>query len=259
MKKFNLIILSVISLALFSCKNEPELGEVTLDTTQKEVVFGQVFTIKPIFSETGIVKNKTYHWSSNADSIASVAPSLIGGYGEVTPHRVGEAVISYKSSDGEIERSAKITVTPRSNILNGMMYYAKGKNKNDVRNNISGSFFPVEEESNDNFLVFKNSSENSSIFKLIYEFDNGNSLNSLYVVLKNNVSLDTKDEVIHYIEERFKRTNKVQDGILYFLNTGFIASSVPPIGTMMGIFADKTINGTEYALGVKVIDQTLVP
>lgn len=248
-KTLSLSVLLIASLAFVSCKKEPDLGSVLLDPSEKQVTFGQTFTIKPIYSETGIAKDKTYAWSSNADSIASVKV-VTGGFGEVTPKRIGEATITYASTDGLISKTAKVTVNPRSTILNGI-YYAKGATKSQIRNNMTSGFDELASESDDNFMVFKSGS--STITKLVYEMENG-SLKALYIILADNTN--NKENAEKYIEERFVNTGKTQSGILYFENTGFVANNAIPVGSVIGIFIDNTVNGIEYPLGVKVMDKS---
>ena len=106
MKKISFKLSAVLLLTLYavSCAKEPDLGTVSLDPSSKTVTFGQVFNIKPVFSATGEAKNKTYTWKSSADSIASIK-MVSGGFGEVTPKRIGQATMTYASTDGKITNS----------------------------------------------------------------------------------------------------------------------------------------------------------
>ena len=117
-----IFFIALMASAVISCsKDEPVQGRVDLDPSSKVVKFGEVFNIKPVFSATGIASSKTYTWKSNADSIVSVKAAL-GGVGQVTPKRIGQATITYASSDGKLSSSALITVDPRSTIFNGIFY-----------------------------------------------------------------------------------------------------------------------------------------
>ncbi len=244
-----LAFLAAFALVIASCSREPELGTVTLDPSSRNVTFGQVFNIKPIFSSTGEAQNKTYTWTSSADSIVSVRP-VSGGYGEVTPKRIGQAIITFASTDGKITKTANITVDPRSTILNGI-YYSKGATESSIKNNMTGGFGFSEAESTATHLVFTGG---GAIEKLIYELDSSKNLKALYVILKN--TNENKRLAEQYIEERFTNTNKTQSGILFYKNTGYLANVAVPLNTVLGVFLDATINSVTYPLGVKIMDAT---
>lgn len=243
-----LAILTAFTLLIVSCAKEPDLGTVTLDPSSRNVTFGQVFTIKPIFSTTGEAQNKTYTWKSSADSIVSVK-AVSGGFGEVTPKRIGQAIITFSSTDSKITKTATITVDPRSTILNGI-YYAKGATESSIRNNMTAGFNYSEAESSPSFLVFNSSG--AAITKLIYELDTSKNLKAVYAVLNNTA--ENKKSAEQYIEERFMNTNKAQGGILFYKNTGFIATTAVPVNTVLGVFIDATVNSVQYPLGVKIMD-----
>lgn len=243
-----LILLTALVVAFASCKKEPDLGSVTLDPSSKNVTFGQVFTIQPIFTSTGEAKNKTYTWKSSADSIVSVKP-VSGGYGEVNPKRIGQAIITFASTDGKISKTATIIVDPRSTILNGL-YFSKGVSESDIKNNMTGGFSFSEAESTASHLVFTGAG--AIIEKLIYELDSSKKLKALYVVLKN--TSENKKLAEQYIEERYTNTNKMQGGILFYKNTGYVANVAVPLNTVLGVFLNATINSVDYPLGVKIMD-----
>lgn len=250
MKKISFKLSAVLLLTLYavSCAKEPDLGTVSLDPSSKTVTFGQVFNIKPVFSATGEAKNKTYTWKSSADSIASIK-MVSGGFGEVTPKRIGQATMTYASTDGKITKTAIITVDPRSTILNGI-YFKNGATQSEINNNMLSGFSPSTLESTSSLLVFASGS--STVSKLIYELDTSNKLKALYVILNNTA--DNKKSAEDYLAERFMNTGKSQGGILYYKNTGYVASNSVPLKTALGLFLDQTINATQYPLGVKIMD-----
>ncbi len=250
MKKnlFKLSAFSLLAIFIASCGEEPELGTVTLDPPSKTVTFGQTFSIKPVFSPTGTAKSKTYTWKSSADSIASIR-MVTGSYGEVTPKRIGQATMTFASTDGKISKTALITVDPRSTILNGI-YFKKGATQSEINNNMSSGFVRNDLESTATLLVYASGS--STVSKLIYELDAGSKLKNLYVILINTA--DNQKSAEDYMTERFLNTGKSKEGILFYKNTGYVAFNVIPLNTALGIFIDLTINATLYPLGVKIMD-----
>ena len=243
--------LSLLTIVAFSCAKEPDLGTVNLDPSSKTVTFGQTFSIKPVFSTTGEAQNKTYTWKSSADSIASVK-AVTGGYGEVTPKRIGVATMTFASNDGKITKTAMITVDPRSTILNGI-YFKNGATESDINNNISSGFTKNVIESTSTFLVY--SSTGNPVTKLIYELDNS-KLKALYVILDKTVDDKNKTSAEQFLEERYLNTGKLQNGILYYKNTGFVSANSVPLNTVMGVFLDLTVNVISYPLGIKIMDAT---
>ncbi|NLO70401.1 MAG: Ig domain-containing protein [Porphyromonadaceae bacterium] len=251
MKKLVLPLL-IIGVIFGSCKKEKELGSVTLDPASKTIVFDDIVQLKPEFSATGEARNKTYIWKSNADSIASVKPAMSGGTGEVRAKRIGEAKITYVSTDGLVSATSNITVSPRSNILNGL-YYKKGVTASEISNNIAGQYVPDLINSTERYKIYT-AALSTTITHLIYELNGSGKLDALWVVIKNIPDNRTNTE--HYIQERFVMTGKSQDSINFFKNTGL---SVFPINTVLGIFLNKEIEGTTYPYGVKIMDVSFLP
>ncbi len=233
----------VFSLSLVSCgKKKKNKGSVDLDPKEKTVHFGDKFELKPVFSKDGEAKNKTYKWSSSNDKVATVKPSVIGGNGEVEAKRIGDAVIYYKSS--ALTAKAKITVEPRSNLLNGF-YFKKGVDKNTIIQNIQANVYTKDAtSSNDKNLVFTSANAGT----LVYELKN-NKLVALNIIL----DASKKTDAINYIQERFDNTEKNVGGVLYYVNNSQVAY---PIGTVMGLFVDKDIDGKKYAFGVRIMDKS---
>ena len=252
MKKISLrlSVLSLFAVLLIACAKEPELGTVTLDPSSKTVTFGEIFSIKPIFSATGEAQNKTYTWKSSADSIASIK-MVSGGYGEVTPKRIGQATMTFASSDGKITKTAQITVGPRSTILNGI-YFKSGASESEINNNMTAGFTRSAAESTTTLLVYASAS--TTVTKLIYEMDANAKLKAVYVILNNTVENQRLAE--QYLEERFMNTGKSQGGILFYRNTGYIATNAVPINTVLGVFLNLTLNSIQYPLGVKIMSST---
>ena len=252
MKKtiLKMTVLTLLTIVTFSCAKEPELGSVMLDPSSKTVTFGEIFSIKPVFTTTGEAQNKTYTWKSSADSIASVK-TVSGGYGQVTTKRIGQATITYASTDGKISKTAQITVDPRSTILNGI-YYKNGANQSDINNNMLAGFTKSDIESTSTYLVY--TSTGATVTKLIYELDASARLKALYVILNNTTANKTSAE--QYLEERYLNTGKSQLGILYYKNTGYVAANAVPLNTVLGVFIDITINLTQYPLGIKIMDNS---
>lgn len=249
MKKLILPLL-VVGLIFSSCKKENELGSVTLDPASKTMVFDDVVQLKPEFSATGEAKNKSYIWKSSADSIASVRAAVTGGTGEVKAKRIGEATITYASSDGLVSATSKITVSPRSNILNGL-YYKKGASASEINNNIAGQYVPDLVSSTDKYKIY--TALGTTIKKLIYELNASGNLEALWVVINDNTENRTSTEF--YILERFTSTGKTQNAISFYKNTGL---SVFPTNTVLGTFLNATVNGTEYPFGVKIMDNSFL-
>lgn len=249
MKKTVLYALAIAISTLFifnSCKKE-ELGTVKLDPATKTVSFDEVYQIKPEFSPSGTARNKTYVWKSDADSIASVKASMYGGTGEVTPRRIGEATITYTSTDGLVSATSKVIVAPRSNILNGI-YFKKGVSATEIMNNVSGIFTFSADESTATHKVY-NAPTSATVQKLIYELDSSGNLTALWVIIKDTTSNRTSAE--HYILERFNATGRTQNSITFYRNTGLTAF---PINTVLGMFLNVTLNGVDYTFGVKIMD-----
>lgn len=236
-------LLLVFSLSMVSCKKDKKVdkGTVELNPTEKTIVYGQTYEIKPVFSETGEAKNQNFHWESSNEEVATVEPADIGGGGKVEAKRIGEAIISYKSSD--LTAKSKVIVEPRTTLLNGFIF-EKNVNKQNIINRINSQIYTKDKSSNDNFLVF--TSEN--IGTLVYEFKN-NKLIALNIILDSS----KKEEALNYIKERFNRTTNNIGGVLFYENT---SQTSYPIGTLMGLFVDKEINGKTYAFGVKVMDKS---
>ena len=69
----------------------------------------------------------------------------------------------------------------------------------------------------------------------------------------NNAN-ENKISAEQFLEERYLNTGKSQGGILYYKNTGYVASNSVPLKTALGLFLDLTINATQYPLGVKIMD-----
>ena len=88
--------------------------------------------------------------------------------------------------------------------------------------------------------------------KLIYELDTSSKLKFLYVVLNNTA--DNRKSAEDYLAERYMNTGKSQGGILFYKNTGYVATNAVPLNSALGIFLDVTINATQYPLGVKIMD-----
>ncbi len=247
MKKsiFRLATLTLVfSLSLVSCgsKKKKNKGTVDLDPKEKTVHFGDKYDLTPVFSKDGEAKNKTYKWSSSNDKVATVKASVIGGKGEVEAKRIGDAVIYYKSSD--LTAKSKVTVEARSFLLNGF-YFKKGVDKNTITQNIQANVYTKDATaSNDNFLVFTSASAGTLVYEL-----KSNKLVALNIVLDASKQTDA----INYIQERFDNTGKTIDKILYYENTSQVGY---PMGTVMGLFQKKTINGVEYAFGVRVMDKS---
>ena len=252
MKKtiLKMTVLTLLTIVTFSCAKDPELGSVMLDPSSKTVTLGEIFSIKPIFSTTGEASQKTYTWISSADSIASIK-TVSGGFGQVTPKRIGQATMTYASTDGKIMKTALITVDPRSTILNGI-YFKNGANQSDINNNILAGFTKSDVESTSTYLVY--TSTGATVTKLIYELDTSAKLKALYVILNNNTTNKTSAE--QYLEERYLNTGKSQLGILYYKNTGYVATNAVPLKTVLGVFIDLTVNATQYPLGVKIMDNS---
>ena len=241
-------VFTLLTIFIASCAKEPDLGTVTLDPSSKTVKFGEIFSIKPMYSVTGVAKDKTYTWKSSADSIASIK-MISGGYGEVTPKRIGQATMTYASTDGKIIKTALVTVDPRSTILNGI-YFKNGATQSDINNNMSSGFTKSESESTNTYLVYASAS--STVSKLIYELDTSSKLKFLSVDLNNTA--DNRKSAEDYLAERYMNTGKSQGGILFYKNTGYVATNAVPLNSALGIFLDVTINATQYPLGVKIMD-----
>ncbi len=222
-------LLLVFSLSMVSCKKDKKVdkGTVELNPTEKTIVYGQTYEIKPVFSETGEAKNQNFHWESSNEEVATVEPADIGGGGKVEAKRIGEAIISYKSSD--LTAKSKVIVEPRTSttLLNGFIF-EKNVNKQNIINRINSQIYTKDKSSNDNFLVF--TSEN--IGTLVYEFKN-NKLIALNIILDSS----KKEEALNYIKERFNRTTNNIGGVLFYENTS------------------QTSYQT-YAFGVKVMDKS---
>lgn len=248
-----IFFIALMASAVISCsKDEPVQGSVDLDPSSKVVKFGEVFNIKPVYSATGIASSKTYTWKSNADSIVSVKAAL-GGVGQVTPKRIGQATITYASSDGKLSSSALITVDPRSTIFNGI-FYKKAATQSDINNSMLAGFTKSELESTSTYLVYTSAS--NTITKLIYELDASAKLKALYIILNNTPANLTSAE--QYLDERYVNTGKTQQAILYYRNTGIVTVNSFPVNSVLGIFLDLTINASSYPLGVKVMDNSLL-
>ena len=157
--------------------------------------------------------------------------------------------MTYASTDGKIIKTALVTVDPRSTILNGI-YFKNGATQSDINNNMSSGFTKSESESTNTYLVYASAS--STVSKLIYELDTSSKLKFLYVVLNNTA--DNRKSAEDYLAERYMNTGKSQGGILFYKNTGYVATNAVPLNSALGIFLDVTINATQYPLGVKIMD-----
>ncbi len=242
MKKsiFTLTTLSLVfSLSMISCGKEDK-GSVKLDPTEKTVHFGETYTITP--TKKGAAKKKSYKWSSSNEEVATVVK------GEVEAKRIGDAVIYYKSS--ELTAKSKVYVTPRSTLLNGLKFKV-GVNETFIINNALSGYSKDESASNKDFIVL--TSSNTQMPALIYQMEN-KKLQTLYVILENTAENTKKAE--DYIEERFKDLETDQDGSYFYENT---SQTQFPKGTVFGVFkSEKTINGTSYSLGVKIMDKSML-
>ncbi len=232
----------VFSLSLVSCGGKKKnKGSVKLDPVEKKVHFGDKYTITPSFSKDGEAKNKTYKWSSSNEEVATITPAVVGGGGVVEAKRIGDAVISYKSDD--LTAKSKVTVEARSTLLNGF-YFKKGVSESDITSNVPSVVYTKDATSTKDFLVFKSANAGT----LVYELKDS-KLVALNIVLDASKQTDA----INYIQERFDNTEKTIDKVLFYENT---SQTGYPMGTVMGIFVKKTINGVEYPFGVKVMDKS---
>lgn len=252
MKKF-IIPLLFASAFFLSCKtNEPvEKGTVSLDVTTISTNYNQTFKITPVFSTKGTVLDKTFRFSSSADSIASVK-MITGGQGEVTANRVGDAVISYNSTDGEYKLICNVSVIPRSTLLNGI-FYQKDASATEIQSKIPGYCVKVDSLTTSTILVYENTlAPTLKIKKLIFEMTAG-KLKSTNVILENTTDVQLDAE--NFIRERYLATNKAKNGITYY-NAG--VSKVYSANTFTGIFVSNTalISGRDLGLGVKFIDNS---
>lgn len=246
----SMVAFSAILIGFSSCKKEKvELGTVTLDPATKTVSYGDVYSIKPTFSTAGEAKDKAYKWTSNADSIASIKTAT-GGVGEVTAKRIGEAIITFESTDGLIKKTSQVIVEPRSNLLNGL-YYSRGASESNVKNNILAGFTLTASESTSTSLVFTATSATNPITKLIYMMED-NGLKAVNVILNNSTTV--QQDAKNYMEERFKMTGITKSEVTYYRNTGYIATNSVPINTVMGIFLNQEIDGKTYPLGIRITD-----
>lgn len=241
-------LLLVFSLTTVSCKKKPkpiEQGTVTLTPTEKTIHYGETYQIIPSYSATGEAKKKSYKWSSSNTAVATVEPTITGGYGEVKGKRVGTAVISYKSTDGKFDKKSKVTVAARTNLLNGF-YFDKGADEAKITSKQPREYDKNVEKSNENYLVY--SSSDKKIPTLIYQL-NGGKLQSLYVILTNTTEILKEAE--NYIVERFEPTGIGKYDVTFFKNS---SNDMFPIGTVLGTFNKKNINGEDYAIGVMIMD-----
>lgn len=254
MKK-NLFTISALLLALtlttVSCKKKKEEineGTVTLTPTEKTIHYGETYQIIYTYSPDGEAKNKSYNWSSSNTEVATVTPTTTGAYGKVEAKRVGTAVISYKSTDGKFDKKSNVTVAARTNLLNGF-YFIKGADEAKITSKLPRGYNKDEKKSTENHLYYNSSDE--KIPTLIYEL-NGGKLQNLYIILKTTANKENLSEAENYIVERFEKTGIGKYGVTFFKNT---SNDVFPIGTVMGTFDGKNINGESY-LGVMVMDSS---
>jgi len=243
----------IVGLLFTSCKkDEPVVdeGTVRLDVTTQSMTYGQSFKITPIFSATGAVRNRTFEFTSSADSIAGVK-LVTGGLGEVTAKRVGDATIYYKSSDGKYNLSCKVNVTPRTTLLNGI-YYLKDASKTDIQSKIPTYCELDQTLTTSTLLVYNNTGAPTlKMKKLIFEMTTDGKLKSTNVILENTT--DNQLDADSFIRERYLETNRAKNGITYY-NAG--VSTDYARNTFVGIFTTNTslISGQDVGLGVKFID-----
>ncbi len=246
MKKsiFTLATLALVfSLSLVSCgsKKKKNKGTVDLDPKEATLNFGETLDIKPVFSKDGEAKNQTYKWSSSNEEVATVVK------GRVEARRIGDAIISYKSDD--LTAKSKITVAPRSSLLNGFEF-KKGVDETYLINNAPRGY-QKDATSTKDFLVLKSSDK--QIPALIYNLEN-NKLKVLYIILED--TSDNKEKAKFYIEERFKDLETQKQGIYFYEN---VSQTQFPKRTVFGVFEKPTnINGSSYSLGVKVMDKSVL-
>ncbi|HHT22292.1 MAG TPA: hypothetical protein GXZ87_03115 [Bacteroidales bacterium] len=247
MKKLTLklVLLTALVVAFASCKKDPDYSLI-LAPSEINTTFGGVHLIKAEANDALKAEKVFFTWSSKNPEVASVVAKPEGG--EVTANRIGETEITYATNDKKIaiSKSVKVTVVPRTNLLNGY-YFKVGASESDIQGQLPSGFSKNTAESTNTHLVY--TSDNKKITKLIYGMKNG-KLENLYVIL----SEDSDNEAIKYLEERFFKTNKIDaDNILYYKNTG-VTGNTFPINSVAGIFTNLKIGDKTYPLGVKVMD-----
>ncbi|MBP1637523.1 MAG: hypothetical protein H6Q18_312, partial [Bacteroidetes bacterium] len=181
----------IVGLLFASCKkDEPVVdeGTVRLDVTTQSMTYGQSFKITPIFSATGAVRNRTFEFTSSADSIAGVK-LVTGGLGEVTANL-----------------SCKVNVTPRTTLLNGI-YYLKDASKTDIQSKIPTYCELNQTQTTSTLLVYDNTGAPTlKVKKLIFEMTTEGKLKSTNVILENTT--DNQLDADSFIRERYLETNR---------------------------------------------------
>lgn len=244
MKKLFLPLL-ITSIVLSSCgkKDEPA-STIKLDPANIEMKFGETKTITPIY--TGAAGNLRYEWTSSADSIVSISPTRVG---VIEAKRIGEAVITVRSTDKKIKisSSTKVTVTPLS-VIFGNIYFQYQQSRGLLKQSMSGYT-----EDGKYIILPKTPSGTTLVNQFVYEFD-GNTddskLTALYAYVESNSENIAKAE--QYIKERFRQMpgNSSKSNVIFW---DAAVSSQPnySLGTIVGIFTDADPGNGITGTGIK--------
>lgn len=248
MRKTKLLIpLFAMAVAFIACGGDDEgpinQGSVSLDPKTVSLKYNESKTVVVNISQTGLAKEKEYKWSTSDEEIASIEVDSKTGNGIIKAKQIGEATISYTSTDDMLKAICKVSISATQNLLNGI-FFEKDATSSTIKNKMLPGTTLV--ESDVNKLVYTVSNI-TGIEKYIFELKD-DKLVATIVVFDGTTETETIADV--FIKERFKKLDSVSGEKIQYYDA---RSNWGYTNTKVGIASKESAPAIIYGfdLGVK--------
>lgn len=241
--------LFAMALAFAACGGDDDgpisQGTVSLDPKTVSLKYGETKTVVVNISQTGLAKEKDYKWSTSDAEIATIEVDSKTGNGIITAKQIGEATISYTSTDNILKADCKVSISATQNLLNGI-FFEKDATSSTIKNKMLPGTILVESETNAEKLVYTVSNL-PGIEKYIFELKD-DKLVATIVVLDGKPETETIADV--FIKERFKKLDSVSGEKIQYYDA---RSNWGYTNTKVGIASKDSAPAIKYGfdLGVK--------